>query len=64
MHKEILHNEMARNLFAQRLLLQGGSKEAAEAAAADLGQQLADETIPKLLNAEIDKAWEIFRKGV
>ena len=64
LHKEILHNEMARNLFAQRLLLQGGSKEAAEAAAADLGQQLADETIPKLLNAEIDKAWEIFRKGV
>lgn len=64
LHSDILNNEIARNMFAQKLLLGSGSKEGAQKAAAELGEQLNDETIPKLLNEEIEGAWTVFRQQV
>lgn len=61
---QILNNEVARNMFAQKLLLASGTKEGAQKAAAELGQQLNDETIPKLMNEEIDRSWNVFRQQV
>jgi len=42
---QILNNKIARNAFAQKLLLEGGSEEAAKASAAKLGLALKDEGV-------------------
>lgn len=64
LQEQILNNEVARTIFAQKLLLGAGTKEGAEKAAAELGEQLNNETIPQLLNADIDKAWGVFKEQV
>ena len=58
----LLKNESQRLLFAERILLQTGSKEGAQKVAADLGIQLADETIPAQLNKAIDDVGMSFKK--
>jgi hypothetical protein len=60
----LLKNESQRLLFAERILLQTGSKEAAQKVAADLGIQLADETIPAQLNKAIDDVWNEFQEMI
>jgi len=61
---QILNNEVARNIFAQKILLGAGTKEGAQKAAAELGEQLNNDIIPKVMNAEIDKAWAVFRDQI
>jgi hypothetical protein len=60
----LLKNESQRLLFAERILLQTGSKEGAQKVAADLGIQLADETIPKQLNKAIATVWDEFQEMI
>jgi len=64
LQEEILNNDIARQIFAQKLLLSSGTEEGAKKAAAELGQQLGNETIPKVMNAEIESAWSVFRRQV
>jgi len=61
LHKQILNNKATRLLFAERLLLEGGSSEAAKESAANLGKALNDDLIPTQMNAAIDEQMVIYQ---
>jgi len=64
LHQDIMNNEFTRRMFAYKILFEEGDLGAAQKTAAELGEVLQDEVIPKLLSEDMEAMWTQYAKMI
>ena len=64
LYQDIVNNEYTRRMFAYKILFEEGDLGAAQKTAAELGEVLQDDVIPKLLIDDMETMWVQYAKMI